>query len=89
MTRDLEVGSLVISKCGRDQGRNYIVWEIVDGTFVYLVDGDTRRLQNPKRKNIKHLHVTKKVAEELRNKIKLGEKLSNMDIRKMIKKYSS
>ncbi len=84
MKEDIEVGTLVISKCGRDRQRRYLVWDIVDNHFVLLVDGDNRRIQKPKRKNRKHIHLTKKKAEDICRKLSNNEKVCNAEIRRAI-----
>lgn len=55
-------GSLVYSIAGRDKGSLFIVLER-DGDWVYLADGDTRRLQKPKKKRLKHINKTNTAAE--------------------------
>ncbi|KKM12756.1 hypothetical protein SY88_01920 [Clostridiales bacterium PH28_bin88] len=79
-----EVGQLVCSKAGRDKDRPYLVVKTIDDFFVYVVDGDIRRLDRPKRKNVKHLHVTKKVAPEIASRLNAGEAVTNAEIRQAI-----
>ena len=51
-----ERGEVVQSKQGRDKGKFYVVTEVVkDGVMV--ADGLTRKLANPKKKNVKHLRL--------------------------------
>lgn len=47
-------GDLVYSRRGRDKGFLMVVIR-EDKDFVYVVDGKKRRLENPKRKNPRHL----------------------------------
>lgn len=47
-------GDLVYSRRGRDKGFLMAVIR-EDKDFVYVVDGKKRRLENPKRKNPRHL----------------------------------
>jgi len=47
-------GDLVYSRRGRDKGFLMAVLK-EDKDFVYVVDGKKRRLENPKRKNPRHL----------------------------------
>jgi ribosomal protein L14E/L6E/L27E len=56
---ELKPGQLVISKAGRDKGKWYVVYK-VEGPWVYIVDGKTRRLEKPKKKNLRHLQPTHK-----------------------------
>ena len=48
-------GRVVLSTQGRDEGRYFIVLEVIDEQFVLMADGLTRKLDHPKKKKIKHL----------------------------------
>ncbi|HHW29272.1 MAG TPA: RNA-binding protein [Syntrophomonadaceae bacterium] len=87
MTDQIKVGQLVCSKRGRDRGRFYFVLEIKDDTFVYLVDGEKRRMDNPKPKNIRHLKVYPVVAEELAQEWEAGKNPGNSQVRKIIAQF--
>ena len=52
----IEKGMLAKSKAGHDKGKVYVIYD-VDETYVYLVDGRIRLLENPKRKKRKHVQV--------------------------------
>ena len=53
-------GSLVYSRAGKDNGTLYVVLSFENG-YVYLTDGDTRKLTNPKKKKLKHINKTNRV----------------------------
>ena len=48
-------GRVVLSTLGRDEGRYFIVLEVIDENFVLMADGLTRKIDHPKKKKIKHL----------------------------------
>ena len=48
-------GRVVLSPQGRDEGRYFIVLEVIDENFVLMADGLTRKIDHPKKKKIKHL----------------------------------
>ena len=52
----LEIGMLAKSKAGHDKGHIYVI-NRVDETYVYLVDGNVRTLNNPKKKKRKHVQI--------------------------------
>ncbi|MDE5766248.1 MAG: KOW domain-containing RNA-binding protein [Clostridia bacterium] len=52
-----QTGGVVRSVRGRDDGRYYVIAEVLSGGFVLVVDGKTRTLENPKKKNAKHLRL--------------------------------
>ena len=72
----MERGSLVYSIAGRDKGSLFIVLE-KDGDYVYLADGNLRKVENPKKKKLKHVNKTN-------TRLEIGE-VSNSDIRKLLK----
>lgn len=78
------IGQLVCSQGGRDRGNYYLILEVIDDNFVYLVDGDKRRMENPKLKNVKHLQFFTAVAEELAMQWEAGQPVGNTEVRKMI-----
>jgi len=65
------IGMFAISKAGHDKGRMYLVVG-QEKDLVLLADGKTRTMENPKRKNTKHIQIIKKDPEAL-----LSEKLQN------------
>ena len=48
-------GRVVLSTQGRDEGRYFIVLEVIDENFVCMADGLTRKIDHPKKKKVKHL----------------------------------
>jgi ribosomal protein L14E/L6E/L27E len=57
------IGTIVKAYAGRDGGDYFlVVASDVDG-FVYIVNGKSRKLLRPKKKNVKHLQFTKTVIE--------------------------
>ena len=60
-TFSLLKGQVVRSKKGRDEGKVYIIMEIIDDDLLLLVDGKLRKLDRPKKKKVKHLYIYKDV----------------------------
>lgn len=52
----VERGMLAKSKAGHDKGKVYVIYQ-VDETYVYLVDGKLRTMENPKKKKRKHVQI--------------------------------
>ena len=78
--RSLEEEQVIESTAGRDKGRLFIVFEVLDDFYVTVVDGKSRRLEKPKKKKIKHLRIYNKVfKEEMQRK-----DLLDAHIRKML-----
>lgn len=83
---EYELGQVVRSAAGRDQGNLFVIIDIED-PYVMLVDGKTRRLEQPKKKKMKHIQITHDIIEALGEKLTNGDKISNAEIRKSLKNY--
>lgn len=77
---DAEIGRLCYSKAGRDQGRYFIVKEVIDESYVYIVDGMMRKLAAPKKKKRKHLAMKPVVFEGIAEKFASGAKVFDAEI---------
>jgi len=80
----IALGQIVVSRAGRDAGGRFIVIKVIDEHFVEICDGDLRRLENSKRKKIKHLNITTEKAQGLEEKLKSGSRITNAEIRKAL-----
>ncbi|NLY84786.1 MAG: hypothetical protein GX077_00325 [Tissierellia bacterium] len=85
---DIAIGQVVKSRAGRDKGRVFLVLEIVDDQHVLIVDGDLRKLENPKRKKLKHLMVYNTVLEEFKEKLNSKMGINNAYIRKLLEPFN-
>ncbi len=78
------LGQVVFSKAGRDNGKAFIITEIIDSDYVYISDGNLRRVENPKKKKIKHLVITKDIIDAIVQKTSSDIRITNADIRKAL-----
>lgn len=85
---EFAVGQMVISKGGRDKGKSFIITAL-DGEYVYLVDGNLRKLEKPKKKKIKHVQGTYFVHEHVKQKLETNSYILDADIIKALKEFSS
>ena len=53
---EFETGMLARSKAGHDKGHVYVIWK-TDDTYVYLIDGNIRTIDKPKKKKKKHVQI--------------------------------
>lgn len=83
---DLDIGQIVKSKAGRDKGKMFFVFDKVDEKHVLLVDGSLRRVDRPKKKQIKHLAKTNFISNEIKAAVLNKEKINNAFIRKELNK---
>ena len=82
----IEVGAIVVSRMGRDEGRSFVVVQEVDEDFVMLADGRLRTMDHLKRKRRKHLKTTGIVVEELRSRLEAGAVVENHEVRSWLKR---
>ena len=80
----INVGNVVLSTAGRDRDSFFFVTK-VEGDYVYLVDGDLRKIENPKKKKIKHVELTNFCDEEMADRLVKNNKVTNHDIKKCLK----
>ncbi|RQD77449.1 MAG: RNA-binding protein [Candidatus Syntrophonatronum acetioxidans] len=66
------VGQLVCSHKGRDKGNYYLITEILDEKYVQVANGSTRKINQPKKKNIKHLKLYPHVDDDLGSRLNSG-----------------
>lgn len=84
-TTKMAIGQVVKSKAGRDKDRLFLVLDIIDSENVFIVDGKLRKLENPKKKKVKHLVVYNKIIEDLQNAKDEKIVIDNSYIRKLLK----
>lgn len=80
---EISIGSVVISKAGRDKGRSFVVVAL-EGEYAYLCDGDLRKSDSPKKKKRKHLAVTNTICDYIGDKINQNKKVTNTEIRRAL-----
>ena len=73
-------GMFAFSRAGHDKGRMYFVISEED-EYVYLVDGDLRPVEKPKKKRKKHIQPIKRgVDASLSAKAKGAQQMSKADV---------
>ena len=73
------VGQIVCSLKGSDKG-SFLLVVLEDERFAYLVDGKRYKLNNPKKKNVKHISLTS-------SRLKIEELLTDKAVRKALAVY--
>ena len=85
-------GLLAYSLAGHDKGKIYFIIK-EEGDYFWLVDGRLRPLENPKKKNKKHVQIIKRNIsgilenDTLQSDIEL-KSVTNESIKRTIKLYS-
>ncbi|MBU9710784.1 KOW domain-containing RNA-binding protein [Evansella tamaricis] len=82
-----QVGELVRILSGRDKGQYAFVIEILDSRFVRIADGDKRKVDRAKKKNIQHIERLDIYASEVKNSIVETGRVTNAKLRFAISTY--
>jgi len=77
---------IIRSDAGRDKGKLFVVLA-VEGEYLLLADGKTRKAEAPKRKKRKHVLFVASDASRLSEKIKCEEKITNSELRRTLAAY--
>ena len=78
---EIAKSDIVRSDAGRDQGKLFIVLA-VEGEYLLLADGKSRKVESPKRKKRRHVQAAFQTESRIAEKIRNGEKVLNSELRK-------
>ena len=78
---DISKSDIIMSLAGRDQGQLFYVLDVDEG-FVLIADGKGRKLENPKRKKLKHVRRVSRTETRVAAKIRNGDKVLNSELRR-------
>lgn len=84
---EINKSDIVQSTAGRDQGKLFYVIE-TDGAYVLIANGKDRRLESPKRKNLKHVRKVPRAGSRIAEKLASGEKVLNRELRRDLAQFS-
>lgn len=76
-----KIGQIVLINKGRDAGQFAVIIGQIDERFVLIADGDRRKFDSPKKKNIQHLTCYDFVSTEVRNSILEAGRVTNRKLR--------
>ena len=78
---DISKSDIIMSLAGRDKGKLFYVL-YVEENYVLIADGKGRKLENPKRKKLKHVRRVSRTETRVALKIKQGDKVLNSELRR-------
>ncbi|WP_335872185.1 KOW domain-containing RNA-binding protein [Bacillus sp. 2205SS5-2] len=81
------IGQVVLIKKGRDAGQFGIVIQRIDDKFFLLADGDKRKFDRPKKKNMHHLYFYDYISPEVQNSIFETGRVTNGKLRFALAKF--
>ena len=85
----VEIGRIAVSTAGRDKGRFFMILDIIDEQYVYIVDGDLRTKDRPKKKKLRHLKLCSDVLNGIADKLEQGARVFDAEIRSAIRSSNS
>lgn len=81
------LGQIVKVLRGRDAGSLAIVVGLKEPHMVLLADGDRRKIDRPKKKNMKHIQITNAVSEEVAEALKTFGRVNDEKLRYALNQY--
>ena len=84
----IEKADIIRSLAGRDAGHLFFVID-TDGEYAFLADGKWRKLENPKRKKIRHMCLDGVTECRAAEKIRAGERVTNSELRRALAEYET
>ena len=78
---DISKSDIIMSLAGRDKGKLFYVVD-VEENYVLIADGKGRKLENPKRKKLKHVRRVSRTETRVATKILNGDKVLNSELRR-------
>ena len=83
---EIAQSNIVRSDAGRDAGKLFVVLA-VEGEYLLLADGKSRKVESPKRKKRRHVLFVSAEETLLSEKIKSKEKFTNSELRRTLAAY--
>ena len=84
-----QLGQIVKIIKGREKGQYAVVIKHINDRFVLLADGDKRKYDRPKKKNVIHFEETPYISSEVRKSLLETNRVSNGKLRFAVAKYAS
>lgn len=84
-----QLGQIVLITHGRDAGQYAIIVRLLDDRFVFLADGDKKKFNQPKKKNILHLQLIDYVSPEVQRSLLETGRVTNGKLRFALSKFET
>ncbi|MBU5267612.1 KOW domain-containing RNA-binding protein [Virgibacillus proomii] len=81
------IGQVVRIMQGRDAGQYAVVINLVDDKYVLLADGEKRKYDRPKKKNLHHIELMDYISPEVQNSLLETGRVTNGKLRFAIAKF--
>ncbi|MFD2925213.1 KOW domain-containing RNA-binding protein [Halobacillus naozhouensis] len=81
------IGQVVRIVQGREAGQYAVIINILDGRFLLLADGEKRKYDRPKKKNLQHVELMDFISPEVQNSLLETGRVTNGKLRFAVSKY--
>ncbi|SFE40718.1 Ribosomal protein L14E/L6E/L27E [Lentibacillus persicus] len=81
------IGQVVRILQGREAGQYAIVLKLIDDRYVLLADGEKRKYDRPKKKNLHHIEVMEFISPEVQNSLLETGRVTNGKLRFALTKF--
>ncbi|QGQ93639.1 hypothetical protein EHS13_01245 [Paenibacillus psychroresistens] len=82
-----QLGQIVKILRGRDLNKYAVIIAIVDQRFLWIADGDKRKFDQPKKKNLLHLQLQDVISQEVVNSLLETGRVTNGKLRYALNKF--
>ncbi|RXZ82771.1 hypothetical protein EBB07_09780 [Paenibacillaceae bacterium] len=82
-----QIGQIVKILRGKDGGGYAVIVGLVEERFALIADGNKRRFDEPKRKNLLHLELQAEISSEVASSIQDTGRVTNGKLRYAVQKY--
>jgi large subunit ribosomal protein L14e len=83
------IGQVVRILRGRDFGQYAIIIGFPDERFALIADGDKRKFDHPKKKNLLHLEPQNEISELVAESLQETGRVTNGKLRHVLAKYKN
>jgi large subunit ribosomal protein L14e len=83
-----QLGQIVRILRGRDLNKYAVIIAIVDQRFVWIADGEKRKFDQPKKKNLLHLQLQDVISQEVVNSLLETGRVTNGKLRYALNKFA-
>lgn len=80
-SRQPKIGQIVEVLKGRDAGKLAVILSVLDERFVMIADGDKRKFDQPKKKNLLHLKLYDRISSEVASSLSDTGRVTNGKLR--------
>lgn len=84
-----QIGQIVKILKGRDAGQYAVIVSIEDSRFVWIADGDKRKFDGAKKKNVLHLEPQSIISSEVVNSLQESGRVTNGKLRFALSRFVS